>query len=134
MIAVRRTLALEAMAFHGAGESFAAAHAGDIDEITGLQDVDGALQELSSIVKERREYRPVDCEWVENRKLFTMELKRKDTNQCVDSRPMSADERQGKLDFDASSRTRTDLIEVDGDEKPAPKKRGKKASASEARE
>src|SRR5687767_8763892 len=43
VIAVRCALALEAMAFHGAGESLASAHAGDIDEVTRLEDVDSDL-------------------------------------------------------------------------------------------
>ena len=66
---------------------------------TRLQDVEGDIQELSTTVKAKQEYRPVECSWVENLKGYTMELRRSDTGTVVDTRPMSHDERQKSFRF-----------------------------------
>jgi hypothetical protein len=64
-----------------------------------IERVAGERDGLSTTVKERREDRPVECYWMENWKLYTMELVRSDTQERVDSRPMTHNERQGSLKF-----------------------------------
>jgi hypothetical protein len=93
---------------------------------TRLQNVDGDLQELSTSVKTRQEHRPVECYWTENLKLYTMELLRSDTQQCVDTRPMTHAERQKSFQFSAEARALSDDVPATADA-PAKNGKGKKA-------
>lgn len=56
-----------------------------------------AAMTLRGAVRSRREHREVLCEWSRNDERLTMELHRQDTGECVESRPMTAGERQEKL-------------------------------------
>lgn len=52
---------------------------------------------LANVVSEHREKRSVECHWEENWGRKTMELYRQDTGEMVNSRDMTAEERQGVL-------------------------------------
>lgn len=62
-----------------------------------IENVSKEIRQLATIVKERKEYRPVECHWVEHWKSWMMELVRNDTGERVDARPMTNEERQPKL-------------------------------------
>lgn len=99
---------------------------------TRLTDAEDDIQKLSTTVKTKQEHRPVECSWVENLKGYTMELRRSDTGQVVDSRPMSHDERQKSFRFANGNKRALDDGEIPATaDAPAKKHKGKKTKVEE---
>ena len=55
------------------------------------------IEQLADALRNREEQRAVDCEERRNDGELVMELVRLDTNEVVERRPMTADERQAQL-------------------------------------
>lgn len=54
---------------------------------------------LRSAIRSGREHREVQCTWERDDEKLTMALRRLDTSEVVESRPMTAEERQEKLNL-----------------------------------
>jgi len=62
-----------------------------------LKTIGEEINQLATVVKSRSEFRPVECVWKEDHKTSMMRLIRTDTNTEIDSRAMTASEKQVKL-------------------------------------
>ena len=68
------------------------------DSFKGKLTTAGArITSLKSIVRDKCDYRKVDCEQVFDNKTGTVTETRKDTGEVIETRKMTADERQSKM-------------------------------------
>ncbi len=71
--------------------------------ISQLEEVEIEIGNLTNIVYEKTEYRPVRCEIRFNYERSIVEILRTDVGQVVESRSMTIDEKQQKLQFDSDN-------------------------------
>jgi hypothetical protein len=57
------------------------------------------ILKLRGSIRSKREQREVLCEWSRNDERMVMELHRQDSGEVIESRPMTAEERQEKLNL-----------------------------------
>ena len=62
-----------------------------------IKSLDEEVGDLTAVVKNKCEFRPVECVWKEDHKTSMMRLIRIDTGTEIDSRAMTAAEKQVKL-------------------------------------
>jgi hypothetical protein len=80
-------------------------------------EIEKEIGRLSEIVRSRREYRPVRCEWSADDEKARMHLVRTDTGEIVTSRPMDEHEAQRAL-FEAREGGKGKKKKAAGDEAP----------------
>jgi hypothetical protein len=71
---------------------------------TQIEEAEGKIGDLATVVKERKELRPVEVVWEANYERSTMELVRLDTGEAIQVRSMTDKERQRQL-FPVEERT-----------------------------
>lgn len=57
------------------------------------------IASTSRIIVNKEEYRKIDCQWVFNNKKNIKNLKRLDTNEIIDTKDITDEDRQGKLNI-----------------------------------
>lgn len=96
-----------------------------------IADLSTRRNKLATIIEEGEEARAVDCTWIEDFAKNVVRLVRQDTGAEVDTRPMTADDRQESLGLEAVDDVTGEVVQVadsDAPPQPAPRPKSKKHS------